>query len=476
MSISVSVLTLAAISIDRYYAICHPLKFKSNLSQAKRMIALIWIISLLIMMPDVIYLHAKQADDLAEAGLDTVLYSDCNYHWSEASSRLFQFVKTILLYLLPFILMFCAHFKIMRTLQRASNMEQSQEKHLNLTVDAEADDFRGVTESLNLVCKKQQQQQQQQNGSRDIIELAPRDALGLSRTVSERKSTIGNQTNSNIRPHRIVRRYRRQIIDFRIASLEDKNNRQDAAARNNQPDNRTTSVGINMEPDGSGQLSSSVPGSPFESASEKQTGFGGGGAGGGGGTENNEPEGRNHFKGKNNNACCMAEKDNLFLIKTTHNYIVTPSATNHPAGCGRPGATGRGRRLLKMSMTLGGSLSSEEASTPTSGRLSGARMSSQWSSEQEARAGSCKIPKGGSRWKHRLKKHEVRSFNSPNQSLELSTSGFCATGSGGQSDLKVTMHNKTKLESRRKAAKMLMAIVVMFGICYLPVHLINFLR
>lgn len=40
----------------------------------------------------------------------------------------------------------------------------------------------------------------------------------------------------------------------------------------------------------------------------------------------------------------------------------------------------------------------------------------------------------------------------------------------------LTMHNKSKLESRRKAAKMLTAIVILFGICYLPVHLVNFLR
>lgn len=44
------------------------------------------------------------------------------------------------------------------------------------------------------------------------------------------------------------------------------------------------------------------------------------------------------------------------------------------------------------------------------------------------------------------------------------------------SKLSATMHNKSKLDSRRAAAKMLMTIVVLFGICYLPVHLINFLR
>ena len=33
-----------------------------------------------------------------------------------------------------------------------------------------------------------------------------------------------------------------------------------------------------------------------------------------------------------------------------------------------------------------------------------------------------------------------------------------------------------QLQSRRKAAKMLIAVVIMFGICYLPVHLLNILR
>jgi len=113
------VLTLTAISIDRYYAICHPLRFKSNLNQAKRIIGLIWAVSLLIMVPDLIYLSAKRSSDLSGAGLDTVLYSDCNYDWSTDASRVFQFVKTILLYLLPFVLMFWAHFRMLRELGEA---------------------------------------------------------------------------------------------------------------------------------------------------------------------------------------------------------------------------------------------------------------------------------------------------------------------------------------------------------------------
>ena len=35
---------------------------------------------------------------------------------------------------------------------------------------------------------------------------------------------------------------------------------------------------------------------------------------------------------------------------------------------------------------------------------------------------------------------------------------------------------ENQLQSRRKAAKMLIAVVVMFGLCYFPVHLLNILR
>ena len=37
-------------------------------------------------------------------------------------------------------------------------------------------------------------------------------------------------------------------------------------------------------------------------------------------------------------------------------------------------------------------------------------------------------------------------------------------------------NSEALLNTRRKVAKMLMAVVIMFGICYLPVHLLNILR
>lgn len=48
VSVSVSVLTLTVISVERWYAICYPLKFKATTGRAKRLILLIWVIALIV--------------------------------------------------------------------------------------------------------------------------------------------------------------------------------------------------------------------------------------------------------------------------------------------------------------------------------------------------------------------------------------------------------------------------------------------
>jgi len=50
--VSVSVLTLTVSSVERYYAICHPLHFKTKSRRARMMIVVVWIISLVIILPE----------------------------------------------------------------------------------------------------------------------------------------------------------------------------------------------------------------------------------------------------------------------------------------------------------------------------------------------------------------------------------------------------------------------------------------
>lgn len=75
---SVSVLTLTVISVERYYAICHPFHFKATSRRARTMILVVWIISLLIIMPEFIVLKTfrRFPDDLP-----TDILTTCKPAW-----------------------------------------------------------------------------------------------------------------------------------------------------------------------------------------------------------------------------------------------------------------------------------------------------------------------------------------------------------------------------------------------------------
>ena len=62
MSISVSVLTLMAISIERYQAIVHPLKFTGTKQRARILILSVWILSILLVLPGWITTHSMSHD------------------------------------------------------------------------------------------------------------------------------------------------------------------------------------------------------------------------------------------------------------------------------------------------------------------------------------------------------------------------------------------------------------------------------
>ena len=76
--VSVSVLTLTVIAVERYYAICHPLHFKTTTHRVRTIIIVVWIISLVIIMPEFIVLKTfrRFPDDLP-----TDLLTTCKPAW-----------------------------------------------------------------------------------------------------------------------------------------------------------------------------------------------------------------------------------------------------------------------------------------------------------------------------------------------------------------------------------------------------------
>ncbi|GFN92712.1 orexin receptor-like protein, partial [Plakobranchus ocellatus] len=59
-SVLVSVLTLSAIAVERWWAICYPLRFKSTLPRARKIILLIWIVAFLTALPEAIVAKTEE--------------------------------------------------------------------------------------------------------------------------------------------------------------------------------------------------------------------------------------------------------------------------------------------------------------------------------------------------------------------------------------------------------------------------------
>lgn len=124
VSVSVSVLTLTSISVERWYAICRPLAFKATPTRAKHIISLTWLVSMLIIIPELIVLdtHHQLPPEL------TIFLTSCQPSWSHHYQAAYQFFLTVAMYLLPFMLMFGAYIQIARCLWRTSIPSESSKR------------------------------------------------------------------------------------------------------------------------------------------------------------------------------------------------------------------------------------------------------------------------------------------------------------------------------------------------------------
>ncbi|XP_063888631.1 LOW QUALITY PROTEIN: cholecystokinin receptor type A-like [Scylla paramamosain] len=112
VSVSVSVWTLVAISLERFYAICQPLRSRrwQTASHAYKVIAGVWASSLLLMTPI--------------AALSTLMpvrgdpgRHKCREVWASLEAeRTFTILLTVLLLLVPLVVMAAAYLRVVRTL------------------------------------------------------------------------------------------------------------------------------------------------------------------------------------------------------------------------------------------------------------------------------------------------------------------------------------------------------------------------
>ncbi|KAH3847378.1 orexin receptor type 2-like [Dreissena polymorpha] len=108
VSIAVSVLTLCAIAIERYFAICHPLRRRLTASTVLAFIVVIWCIAIAVALPELLYqkLHRWYPEHV------TPYLQYCAQTLSKEQQKYYQIGLLVGLYDVPMCLMFFAYSTI----------------------------------------------------------------------------------------------------------------------------------------------------------------------------------------------------------------------------------------------------------------------------------------------------------------------------------------------------------------------------
>lgn len=130
VSLSVSVMTLTAISIDRYYIIYKPMKARSICTNRKVKIILVstWILSIFIMSPLLIVFKYEKRK-IQKTQSEFFEFNMCFESWPEFEAKLgYEVLLICSLFVFPIIFMSYAYIKISRTLWFVEQKQQNINK------------------------------------------------------------------------------------------------------------------------------------------------------------------------------------------------------------------------------------------------------------------------------------------------------------------------------------------------------------
>ncbi|KAK2159647.1 hypothetical protein LSH36_149g05012, partial [Paralvinella palmiformis] len=111
VTVCVSVLTLCCISVERYYAICRPLKFKATAARTRLLLIMTWVVAIVIVTPELVAL-----DTFQNKPDNSVLLTSCRSTWTYFQQTAYQIFQMIAFFILPFVLMFVFYIQIARCL------------------------------------------------------------------------------------------------------------------------------------------------------------------------------------------------------------------------------------------------------------------------------------------------------------------------------------------------------------------------
>jgi len=100
-----SILTITAFTVERYVAICHPIKAQtlSNLSRATKTVFFIWVISCSFALPYPIHTRVFPYVTINGTGIPESLQCNIPFEWQEGMTYAFQ-TSTFLFFVFPMAL------------------------------------------------------------------------------------------------------------------------------------------------------------------------------------------------------------------------------------------------------------------------------------------------------------------------------------------------------------------------------------
>ncbi|XP_060710991.1 orexin receptor type 2 [Hemiscyllium ocellatum] len=173
VAVSVSVLTLSCIALDHWYAICHPLLFKSTARRARNSIIAIWIVSCALMIPQAVVMECNVM--VPELANKTLLFTICDEHWGDdIYPKIYHICFFIVTYVAPLCLMILAYFQIFRKLwcrqiPGTSSVVQRNWKPLALQCSSQKAGRGQVKSRINAVAAEVKQVQTRRKTARMLL-------------------------------------------------------------------------------------------------------------------------------------------------------------------------------------------------------------------------------------------------------------------------------------------------------------------
>ncbi|CAF2855723.1 unnamed protein product [Rotaria sp. Silwood2] len=119
LSVDVSIYTLVAVSLDRYYVMLHPLKPKLSTKTAFIIFTIIWLIALGSSIPSLFFYNVYFIDDFGYQCLPYIYEKQEHYNSTKSTINRSYYIHKIYIvyniysqYIIPFIIISCAYFRI----------------------------------------------------------------------------------------------------------------------------------------------------------------------------------------------------------------------------------------------------------------------------------------------------------------------------------------------------------------------------